>query len=222
MLSQKETIIEIKDERQLKALTGVTESQLEAIAPPFEQVEKEARAALLEQDILNGERVQKPGGGRKGILRAPIPKVLFVLVYCKTYPTYDDLGSRFDMSKSAAFDNMNVYFPIVQKALARMGVLPHRTFYGVEDFREIFSDIEKIIIDVTERRQARPKDPDKLQSSYSGKKKMPTVKNTIIATMTKLILFVGQTFSGHNHDYKILKEEFPSEEAWFEYYRLAC
>lgn len=30
-------------------------------------------------------------------------------------------------------------------------------------------------------------------------------------------MFIGQTFSGHNHDYKILKEEFPTEEAWFEY-----
>jgi len=27
---------------------------------------------------------------------------------------------------------------------------------------------------------------------------------------------VGQTFTGHNHDYKILKEEFSTEEAWFE------
>jgi hypothetical protein len=200
----------------------VTESQLETIAAEFEAVEKEARAASLEQDILNGERVRKSGGGRKGILRTPIQKVLFVLLYCKTYPTYDDLGSRFGMSKLAANDNMHIYFPMVQKALARLGVLPHRTFYGVEDFREFFSDIEQIIIDVTERRRARPKDSTELQSSYSGKKKMLNVKNTIIGFKTKLILFVGQTFSGHNHDYKILKEEFPSFEHWFEYDSDAC
>jgi hypothetical protein len=29
-------------------------------------------------------------------------------------------------------------------------------------------------------------------------------------------LYVGQTFTGHNHDYKIFKEEFPSQVAWFE------
>jgi hypothetical protein len=173
MLSQSDTIIKIKDERQLKALTGVTEAQLEAIVAEFERVEKEARAASKEQATSNGERVRKPGGGRKSILKTPIQKVLFVLVYCKTYPTYDDLGSRFDMSKSAAFDNMCIYFPMVQKALANMGVLPHRTFYGVDDFREIFSDIEQIIIDVTSLSQNRPRYPAKQKESNSGK-----IKNT--------------------------------------------
>lgn len=80
------------------------------------------------------------------------------------------------MSKSAAFDNMSIYFPMVQKALANLGVLPHRTFYGVDEFREIFSDIEQIIIDVTERRQNRPKDSVKQKESYSGKKKHTRLK----------------------------------------------
>jgi hypothetical protein len=217
MLSQEKTIRDIRDERQLKAVAGVTESQLEIIAAEFEKVEKEARSEKYEQAVKACERVRKPGGGHKGILRTSIQKVLFVLVYCKTYPTYDDLGSRFGMSKSAAFDNIHVYFPLVQKALARLGVLPHRTFHNVENFREIFSDIEEIIIDVTERHQARPKDSNRQKESYSGKKKMHTVKNTIITTMTKLILFVGQTFTGHNHDYKIFKDEFSNEEAWFEH-----
>jgi len=126
-------------------------------------------------------------------------------------------ASRFNLLKSAAFDNMCIYFHIVQKVLANLGVLPHRTFYGVDEFREFFSDIEQIIIDVTERRQNRPKDPAKQKESYSGKKKTHPVNNTVIVTMTKLILFIGQTFSGHNHDYKILKEEFPTDSAWFEY-----
>jgi hypothetical protein len=216
MLSQLETIIKIQDERQLKALSGVTKSQLEGIAVEFKLVEQEAHAAAEEQAILNGERVRKPGGGRKGILTTAIQKVLFVLVYCKIYPTYDDLGSRFGMSKSAAFDNLKLYFPMVQQALARLGVLPHRV-HNIEEFREIFADIEAIIIDVTERRRVRPTDATQQKETYSGKKKMHTVKNTIITDMTKLILFVGLTFGGSNHDYKIFKEEFPTEEAWFEH-----
>jgi hypothetical protein len=86
MLSQSDILIKIKDERQLKALTGVTEAQLEAIVVEFEPVEKEARTASEKQATLNGERVRKLGGGRKSILKTPIQKVLFVLVYCKTYP----------------------------------------------------------------------------------------------------------------------------------------
>ncbi len=36
MLSQIDPIIEIRDERQLKAIAGVTESQLETIVAEFE------------------------------------------------------------------------------------------------------------------------------------------------------------------------------------------
>jgi DDE superfamily endonuclease len=31
----------------------------------------------------------------------------------------------------------------------------------------------------------------------------------------KLIIFLGRTFSGHNHDYLMLKQEFPPELDWF-------
>jgi len=41
------------------------------------------------------------------------------------------------------------------------------------------------------------------------------VKNTIISTTDKVIMFVGQTFTGHNHDYKMLKEEFTPDKPWF-------
>jgi hypothetical protein len=41
------------------------------------------------------------------------------------------------------------------------------------------------------------------------------VKNTVISTVDKAILFVGRTFTGRNHDYKMLKEELPPELDWF-------
>ena len=31
----------------------------------------------------------------------------------------------------------------------------------------------------------------------------------------KFIVFLGRTFSGHNHDYKMLKQELPPDGAWF-------
>jgi hypothetical protein len=31
----------------------------------------------------------------------------------------------------------------------------------------------------------------------------------------KFIIFLGRTFSGHNHDYLMLKQEFPPELDWF-------
>lgn len=36
-----------------------------------------------------------------------------------------------------------------------------------------------------------------------------------MSTRDQFIVFLGRTFSGHNHDYAMLKEELPPEQAWF-------
>jgi hypothetical protein len=46
-------------------------------------------------------------------------------------------------------------------------------------------------------------------------KKQHTLKNTVMSLPDKLIVFVGRTFSGHNHDYTMLKQELPPELDWF-------
>lgn len=42
------------------------------------------------------------------------------------------------------------------------------------------------------------------------------MKNKVMSTVTKWIVFLGGTFSGHEHDYTMLKTEFPPEHPWFE------
>jgi hypothetical protein len=42
------------------------------------------------------------------------------------------------------------------------------------------------------------------------------IKNTVMSTVTKWIIFIGRTFPGHEHDYTMLKNEFPPEHPWFE------
>ena len=46
-------------------------------------------------------------------------------------------------------------------------------------------------------------------------KKQHTLKNTVMSFPDKFIVFLGRTFSGHNHDYSMLKQEFPPELDWF-------
>ena len=36
-----------------------------------------------------------------------------------------------------------------------------------------------------------------------------------MALPDKFIVFLGRTFRGHNHDYSMLKTEFPPELDWF-------
>lgn len=46
-------------------------------------------------------------------------------------------------------------------------------------------------------------------------KKRFTVKNTVVTTVDKLVLFLGLSTQGSFHDYSLLKEEFPPEFDWF-------
>jgi len=48
-------------------------------------------------------------------------------------------------------------------------------------------------------------------------KKRHTIKNIIISTLDKVVVFVGQTFCGRNHDYAMLKAEFDPDLPWFEH-----
>ena len=41
------------------------------------------------------------------------------------------------------------------------------------------------------------------------------LKNTIMSLPEKLIVFLGRTFSGHNHDYSMLKQALPPDLDWF-------
>ena len=70
------------------------------------------------------------------------------------------------------------------------------------------------MIDATERKHRRPSKDEEQKELYSGKKKLHTVKNTIIATGKKVIIYVGKTFAGRRHDYGMFKEEFPPEQEW--------
>ena len=36
-----------------------------------------------------------------------------------------------------------------------------------------------------------------------------------MSTTDKVIIFVGKTFTGHNHDYTMLKTELPPDQDWF-------
>ena len=77
-----------------------------------------------------------------------------------------------------------------------------------------FKGIDKILIDVTERLYRRSQD-DKKQREHFRAKKHHALKNTVMSTLEKAILFLGRTFTGKNHDYGMLKKEFSPEEDWF-------
>lgn len=207
--------LQIRDERQLKALTGTSESQFKRLEQEFAQVYEERMQAEYEAAVAAGKRIRKRGGGRKGVLYTIALKLLFLLFYLKNYPTFDTLGSTFGMSRSKSCKHVHTLLPILHETLQRLDVLPHREFDSVEAFQKAFEGMDRVAIDATERAHQRPVD-DKMQSElYSGKQKDHTVKNTVMSTPDKAIRFLGYTMSGHNHDFTMLKQEFSPDEDWF-------
>ena len=86
------------------------------------------------------------------------------------YPTFDVLGTQFGMNSSKACENLHTLLPILYKALENLGVMPHREFKTVEEFRAACNWVDDLLIDATERPHSRPKDDAKQKDLYSGKK----------------------------------------------------
>jgi len=123
-------------------------------------------------------------------------KQFFILYYFKTYPTFDVLGDRFAMDRSKACTNAHNLTPVLCRALDKAGVLPKRKFNSVAEMKATLAQIEELFIDATERLHQRPQDDKEQRKKYSGKKKQHTVKNTVITSAQRVILFLGYTVFG--------------------------
>jgi hypothetical protein len=61
-------------------------------------------------------------------------------------------------------------WPVLERTLETLGVLPARAFSSVEELHAAFREIRDLLIDATEREHVRPQDDKKQRESYSGKK----------------------------------------------------
>jgi hypothetical protein len=153
-----------KDDRQMRAMTGMNLKAFNALVPSFE--------AAYQESLIQAKpwRMRAIGGGRKPKLRTTEDKLFYILVYSKCYPTFDVMGSMFNFDRSCAHDWVHKLMPVLEKALGYSKALPEREIRSMEEFVEKFPDIEKIIIDGTERPIQRSKDPKEQKENYSGKK----------------------------------------------------
>jgi hypothetical protein len=136
---------EVRDDRQMRALTGLTIGQFENLAIEFEvDYQKQQQEAYIE-GIAEGTRQRRPGGGSKGRLPNVKDKLFFTLVYFKTYPTFDVLGTQFGMGRSKANENLHKLAPILSKTLVRLGIMPHREFFSVAEMKAAFKDVDRVI-----------------------------------------------------------------------------
>jgi hypothetical protein len=76
--------LQIRDERQMKALTGLSQAQFDSLLPIFSDLYRAAQQHAYEEGSQSGTRRRRPGGGSKGKLSTMVEKLLFVLYYYKT------------------------------------------------------------------------------------------------------------------------------------------
>ena len=66
--------LQIRDERQLKALTGLSQAQFDHLLPVFNDLDQAIQHKTYEEGVESGTRTRKPGGGAKGKLPMLYPR----------------------------------------------------------------------------------------------------------------------------------------------------
>lgn len=162
--------IQIRDERHMRSLTGLSTNQFEILVEAFSMIYTQLQWQVYQDGLAKGTRNRRPGGGRKGALPTMKEKLFFLLYYFKVYPTFDVLGTQFNMARSKANENLYKLAPVLHETLVHLGVMPHREFASPSELLDALEGIDTILIDVTERNYRRPQDDQKQREHYSGKK----------------------------------------------------
>ena len=194
------------DRRQFLALTGLTLSEFQRLPTVFPQAYQQHYPA--NQTAEGQPRQRAVGAGCKGRLEQSEDKLLFLLVYLKTYPLQAVMSELFDLSQPRVNYWIHRLLPVLRLALDDLGVLPERDPRHFARAQGASGKAPRLIIDATERRRQRPKNPEKQAAHYSGKKKTHTDKNVVIVdAQSKRIGFLSQTYVGKTHEKKIADKE---------------
>jgi hypothetical protein len=212
-----------KNSKTFRAFTGFDVGEFQILLPVFTI----AWERYMQQHRLPLEIRQRGyGGGRKSRLSTYEDRLLFILLYFKTYPLQEVIAFHFDMSQGQACQWIKILSEVLLQTLAELGQLPERDPQKVKERLETYineshseheadsetgSDtdseneldsetspkMESFAIDGTERRRQRPKDEEEQKRFYSGKKECHTVKNNLIVTIGKRkVEYLGNTWEG--------------------------
>jgi hypothetical protein len=162
--------LQIRDERQMKALTGLSQAQFDHLLSVFSNIYQATQQKTYDKGIESGTRRRKPGGGCKGKLPTLADKLLFVLYYYKTYPTFDVLGTQLAMARSKANENLHKISPILYDTLVSLDLMPPRELATPAALKAALQGVDRLLIDATERAYHRSTDDVKQREHYSGKK----------------------------------------------------
>jgi len=193
-----------KSPKIFRTLTGLDRAEFENLLPLFGEAYKE----YAEDAFIRGkQRIRAYGGGNSPKLRTMADRLFFILFYLKTYPLQEVIGFLFGLSQPQANFWIHRLSDVMKRALGKGAHLPERIAEKVENALKDCPGLA-FVIDGTERRIRRPKDSEKQEKFYSGRRKAHTVKNNLIAdAVTGKAVYLSRTCEGKKHDKKICDEE---------------
>lgn len=202
------TYDELKDKaKEFLAATGLQVEEFEQLLPGFKK-ELAAKQFPKDRTTRGKPRQRRDGAGPKERLRTDEDKLLFILVYQKTYPLQTMLGLHFGLSQPRTNYWIHFLMPLLREVLSDLGKTPERNPQTLADHPLMNETAADLLIDGTERRRQRPKDPEQQTEHYSGKKKTHTDKNILLVNVhSKKVIYLSPTESGKKHDKKIADEQ---------------
>jgi hypothetical protein len=188
--------------RRIRAITSMEAAEFEKLA---EQLQEEWDRAHKRRNMDGQPRQRARGGGRRGALPDAAHKLLFILIYFKTYPTQDLMGAMFDLSQPQVCSWVHRLSPLLEKVLGCKMQLPERRAQKLHQVLERCPELT-FVMDGTERPVNRPSSEPAQREHYSGRRRRHTVKNVVVVSGQKVQGLSG-TFPGSFHDKTVAEAE---------------
>lgn len=198
--------VELKGKpKEFLTATGLTDEEFQTLLPTFENCYQLSSKPKLK--ALKKKKQRASGGGRKAKLAEIGDKLLFVLIYQKTFQLQTMHGLQFGLSQPQTNYWIHRLLPVLQKTLRDLGMKPERNGQLVSQTIEAHEGGANLSLDATERELQRPVKIAKQREKYSGKKKTHTDKNLLLVNEnTKKVVYLSKTVEGKKHDKKLADE----------------
>lgn len=164
------TYAELKaNPRRFLAVTSLTLEEFEHLLPAFVAAYAATRSDMHTQ--TGRPRQRRAGGGRKTKLATLEDKLLFILMYHKTYPLQTVHGLQFGLSQAQTNEWIHRLMPILNTALSQLDYSPARDPKAFAQYETSGPLPLAMQLDGTERPRQRPQAPETQRAHYSGKKR---------------------------------------------------
>ena len=184
------------------AVVGMSLENFNKLLPLFDQRYRQC----MYHRLWRRDRQRALGAGRRSVLQTSSERLLFILFFYKTYPTFRLAQVIFGVDKETIHRWKIFFEEVLWLTLGHELTLPKKKIRTMAGMLEIYPDLSEFILDATERTIQRPKKNQEFY--YSGKKKKHTIKNQVIIHLhTRRILSVSKTVEGKRHDKQLCKDD---------------